>query len=148
MFGTRNDNADFTDVVFLTPVYAPPERSKDVDKEKAGLSEFIAQDKLDIHKHTRDLYSLAITISYLITEKSCNSNRKDQFPNKEWDEWMGDVCEKAPKLGTILKKMLSFYPSDRYQSAMEVLLIVRTIAWKINKEDNKGDEWGSISLLQ
>jgi hypothetical protein len=50
---------------------------------------------------------------------------------------MGDVCQKAPKLGTMLKKMLSFYPSDRYQSALEVLLIVRTIAWKINK----GDEW-------
>jgi serine/threonine protein kinase len=132
-----NDNADFTDVVFQTSAYAPPERSKDVDKEKAGLSEFTSQEKLEIHKHTRDLYSLAITMSYLITGKPCNSNRKDPFPNKEWEKWMGDVCEKAPKLGTILKKMLSFYPPDRYQSALEVLLIVRTIAWKINK----GDEW-------
>ena len=73
----------------------------------------------------------------MITGESCNSNRKDPFPNKEWEKWMGDVCEKAPKLGTILKRMLSFYPSDRYQSALEVLLIVRTIAWKINQ----GDEW-------
>jgi hypothetical protein len=46
---------------------------------------------------------------------------------------MGDVCQKAPKLGTMLKKMLSFYPSDRYQSALEVLLIVRTIAWEASK---------------
>jgi len=128
-----NDNADFTDVVFLTSAYAPPERSEDVDKEKAGLSEFIGQEKLDIHKYTRDLYSLAITISYLITGKSCDSNRKDPFPNTEWEKWMGDVCEKAPKLGTILKRMLSFYPSDRYQSALEVLLIVRTIAWEASK---------------
>lgn len=128
-----NDNADFTDVVFLTQAYAPPERSKDVDKEQAGLSEFIAQEKLDIHKHTRDLYSLAMTISYLITGESCNSNRKTPFPNKEWEKWMGDVCEKAPKLGTIIRRMLSFYPSDRYQSALEVLLIVRTIAWEASK---------------
>jgi len=133
-----SDNADnFPDVVFQTPAYAPPERSKDVDKEKAGLSEFTNQEKLQIYKYTRDLYSLAITMSYLITGKSCNSNRKDPFPNKEWEKWMGDVCEKAPKLGIILKKMLSFYPPDRYQSALEVLLIVRTIAWKINKQD----EW-------
>jgi hypothetical protein len=84
---------------------------------------------------------LGITIAYLITGKSCNTNRKDPFPNEEWEKWMGDVCEKAPKLGTIVKKMLSFYPSDRYQAALEVLLIVRTIAWKINQQDNKGDEW-------
>jgi serine/threonine-protein kinase len=128
-----NDNAEYTEVVFQTPAYAPPERSKNVDKEQAGLSEFIDQDKLDIHKHTRDLYSLAITISYLITGESCNSNRKDPLPNKEWEKWMGDVCEKSPKLGIILKRMLSFYPSDRYQSALEVLLIVRTIAWEASK---------------
>lgn len=132
-----NDNAEYTEVVFQTPAYAPPERSKDVDKEKAGLSEFANQEQLEIHKHTRDLYSLAITISYLITGESCNMNRKDPFPNKEWEKWMGDVCKKAPKLGIIIRRMLSFYPSDRYQSALEVLLIVRTIAWKINK----GDEW-------
>lgn len=132
-----NDNAEYTEVVFQTPAYAPPERSKDVDKEKAGLSKFVDQDNLEKHKHTRDLYSLAITIAYLITGRSCNSNRKDPFPNEDWEKWMGGVCEKAPKLGTILKKMLSFYPSDRYQSALEVLLIVRTIAWKINQ----GDEW-------
>jgi serine/threonine-protein kinase len=128
-----NDNAEYTEVVFQTPAYAPPERSKDVDKEKAGLSEFVNQENLERYKHTRDLYSLAITIAYLITGKSCNTNRKDPLPNKEWEKWMGDVCQKAPKLGTILKKMLSFYPSDRYQSALEVLLIVRTIAWEASK---------------
>ena len=132
-----NDNAEYTEVVFQTPAYAPPERSKDLDKEKAGLSEFVNQEELETHKHTRDLYSFAITITYLITGKSCNTNRKDPFPNKEWEKWMEDICEKAPKLGTIIKRMLSFYPSDRYQSALEVLLIVGTIAWKINQ----GDEW-------
>lgn len=136
-----NDNAEYTEVVFQTPAYAPPERSKDVDKEKAGLSEFVNQERLEIHKHTRDLYSLAITIAYLITGESCNTNRKDPFPNEEWEKWMRDVCKKAPKLGIILKRMLSFYPSDRYQSALEVLLIVKTIAWKINQENNTGDEW-------
>ena len=136
-----NDHAEYTEVVYQTPAYAPPERSQDVDKEKAGLSKFIDQENLEKHKHTRDLYSLGITIAYLITGKSCNTNRKDPFPNEEWEKWMGDVCEKAPKLGTIVKKMLSFYPSDRYQAALEVLLIVRTIAWKINQQDNKGDEW-------
>ncbi len=128
-----NDNAEYTEVVFQTLAYAPPERSKDVDKEKAGLSEFVDQDNLEKYRHTRDLYSLAITIAYLITGRSCNSNRKDPFPNEEWEKWMGDVCQKAPKLGTMLKKMLSFYPSDRYQSALEVLLIVRTIAWEASK---------------
>lgn len=136
-----NDNAEYTEVVFQTPAYAPPERSKDVDKENAGLSKFVIQENLEKYKHTRDLYSLAITIAYLITGKSYNTNRRNPFPNEEWDKWMGEVCEKAPKLGTILKKMLSFYPSDRYQSALEVLLIVRTIAWKINQQDNKGNEW-------
>jgi serine/threonine-protein kinase len=132
-----NDNAEYTEVVFQTPAYAPPERSKDVDKGKAGLSEFVNQENLERYKHTRDLYSLAITIAYLITGESCNTNRKDPFPNEDWEKWMRDVCKKAPKLGIILKRMLSFYPSDRYQSALEVLLIVRTIAWKIHQ----GDEW-------
>jgi serine/threonine protein kinase len=128
-----NDNAEYTEVVFQTPAYAPPERSKDVDKEKAGLSEFVNQENLERYKHTRDLYSLAITIAYLITGESCNTNRKDPFPNEDWEKWMRDVCKKAPKLGIILKRMLSFYPSDRYQSALEVLLIVRTIAWEASK---------------
>jgi uncharacterized membrane protein len=31
--------------------------------------------------------------------------------------------------------MLSFYPPHRYHSALEVLLIVRAIAWKALEED-------------
>ena len=77
-----NDNAEYTEVVFQTPAYAPPERSKDVDKEKAGLSEFVNQENLERYKHTRDLYSLAITIAYLITGKSCNTNRKAKYRTK------------------------------------------------------------------
>lgn len=128
-----------TEVAF-TRAYATPElflrRKNESMITSTGLNTFINDDK---YKYTHDLYSVALTICDLITAgeipKNCNYDRESPFYNEFWEAWMSEVCTKAPKLGIILKRMLSFYPPHRYHSALEVLLIVRAIAWKAWGED-------------
>jgi serine/threonine protein kinase len=103
--------------------------------KSTSLDQFINNSE---YKYTHDLYSVALTICDLITGQTKNNpnyDRKNNSYNQSWEDWMLKVCTKAPKLGIILKRMLSFYPPHRYQSALEVLLIVRAIAWRAWVED-------------
>ncbi|AFY43386.1 serine/threonine-protein kinase [Nostoc sp. PCC 7107] len=64
-----------------------------------------------------DLYSLAVTILVLLTGKE---------PQKLYDSYQGlwywgKEIRVSPKLESILKKMLAYKPSDRYQTAEQVL---------------------------
>ncbi|MEA5602426.1 serine/threonine-protein kinase [Nostoc sp. UHCC 0252] len=64
-----------------------------------------------------DLYSLAVTTLVLLT---------GQEPQKLYDSYQGiwgwgKQIQVSPKLETVLKKMLAYKPSDRYQRAEQVL---------------------------
>ncbi|MGV0107417.1 non-specific serine/threonine protein kinase [Nostoc sp. DSM 114160] len=64
-----------------------------------------------------DLYSLAVTSLVLLT---------GQEPQKLYDSYQGiwrwgKEIQVSPKLETVLKKMLAYRPSDRYQRAEQIL---------------------------
>jgi serine/threonine-protein kinase len=64
-----------------------------------------------------DLYSLAVTILVLLT---------GQEPQKLYDSYQGiwgwgKQIKVSPKLEAVLKKMLAYKPSDRYQRAEQIL---------------------------
>ena len=63
-----------------------------------------------------DLYSLAVTALVLLTGKE---------PQKLYDsyqcDWRWGEIKVSPKFASVLKRMLSYKPSDRYPSANEVL---------------------------
>ncbi|WP_353932946.1 protein kinase [Okeanomitos corallinicola TIOX110] len=67
-----------------------------------------------------DLYALAVTSLVLLTGK--NPQELLDTSNLTW-EWRREVSL-SPELGVILDKMLSPKPSDRYQSARQVLDIL------------------------
>jgi serine/threonine protein kinase len=67
--------------------------------------------------HSSDLYSLAVTALVLLTGKE---------PQKLYDSYQGNwywgkEIKVNPKLEAVLRKMLAYKPSDRYQSAEQVL---------------------------
>jgi serine/threonine protein kinase len=67
--------------------------------------------------HNSDLYSLAVTALVLLTGKE---------PQELYDSYQGvwlwgSAIPASPKLEAVLKKMLAYRPSDRYQSAEQVI---------------------------
>ncbi|MGM3304403.1 protein kinase domain-containing protein [Anabaena sp. WFMT] len=64
-----------------------------------------------------DLYSLAVTALVLITGKEPQSLYDSYNGNWYW----GKEIKVSPKLEAVLKKMLAYKPSDRYQKAEQVL---------------------------
>lgn len=64
-----------------------------------------------------DLYSLAVTALVLVTGKEPNL-LYDSY-NGSW--YWGKEIKVSPKLEGILKKMLAYKPSDRYQTADQIL---------------------------
>lgn len=64
----------------------------------------------------QDLYALAVTAIVLLTGKEPSALFEDDRMNWEWRKWthIGD------EFATILGRMLSVQPEDRYQSALEV----------------------------
>ncbi|WP_295619501.1 serine/threonine-protein kinase [Chamaesiphon sp. GL140_3_metabinner_50] len=64
----------------------------------------------------QDLYALAVTAVVLLTGKEPSALFEDDRMNWEWRKWthIGD------EFATILGRMLSGQPEDRYQSALEV----------------------------
>ncbi|MEA5552506.1 serine/threonine-protein kinase [Anabaena cylindrica UHCC 0172] len=64
-----------------------------------------------------DLYSLAVTALVLVTGKEPQS-LYDSY-NGTW--YWGKEIKVSPKLEAVLKKMLAYKPSDRYQKAEQVL---------------------------
>lgn len=67
-----------------------------------------------------DLYALAATVLVLLTGKEPDSLIDHQTLNWQWQQ---DV-NISPTLGAVLDKMLSHWPGDRYQSALEVLQVL------------------------
>ncbi len=63
-----------------------------------------------------DLYSLAVTALVLITGKEPQKLYDSYQGNWRWEE-----IKASPKFASILKKMLSYKPSDRYPLANQVL---------------------------
>jgi hypothetical protein len=83
-------------------------------KKGYAPEEQIRQGKVFINS---DLYSLAVTVLVLLTGKE---------PQKLYDSYQGvwywgKEIKVSPKLEGVLKKMLAYKPSDRYQSAQQVL---------------------------
>ncbi|MGH7998173.1 MAG: protein kinase domain-containing protein [Brasilonema sp.] len=67
--------------------------------------------------HSSDLYSLAVTSLVLLT---------GQEPQRLYDSYQGtwrwgEEIKVSPKIEAVLKKMLAYKPSDRYQKADDVL---------------------------
>jgi len=83
-------------------------------KKGYAPEEQIRQGKVFINS---DLYSLAVTVLVLLTGKE---------PQKLYDSYQGvwywgKEIKVSPKLESVLKKMLAYKPSDRYQTAQQVL---------------------------
>ena len=64
-----------------------------------------------------DLYSLAVTALVLVTGKEPQQLYNSYEGNWRWEE----EIKASPKFASILRKMLSYKPSDRYPSASQVL---------------------------
>lgn len=64
-----------------------------------------------------DLYALAVTGLVLLT----GQNPQELYDNYKGTWHWGKTIKVSPQLEAILKKMLAYKPSDRYQSADEVL---------------------------
>ncbi|AKG20556.1 serine/threonine-protein kinase [Calothrix sp. 336/3] len=71
-----------------------------------------------------DLYALAVTALVLITGKEPPKLYDSYNGNWSW----GKEIQVSPKLETVLKKMLSYKPSDRYQTAQEVFKQIQYLA--------------------
>ena len=65
-----------------------------------------------------DLYSLAVTALVLLTGKE----PQHLYDSYQGTWWWGKEIKVSPKLEGVLKKMLVYKPSDRYQKADDVLL--------------------------
>ncbi|MFM6370490.1 MAG: protein kinase domain-containing protein, partial [Dolichospermum sp.] len=83
-------------------------------KKGYAPEEQLLQGKVD---KSSDFYSLAVTALVLITGKQPNL-LYDSF-NRVW-LW-GQEIKVSPKLETVLRKMLAYKPSDRYQKAEQVI---------------------------
>ena len=64
-----------------------------------------------------DLYSLAVTALVLVTGKEPQKLYDSYQGNWRW----GEEIKVSPKFASVLRRMLSYKPSDRYPSAKEVL---------------------------
>lgn len=71
-----------------------------------------------------DLYSLAVTVLVLLTGKE----PQQLYDSYEGSWGWGKEIKVSPKLEAILQKMLAFRPSDRYQTADQVLLELQSPA--------------------
>ncbi|NEP58945.1 MAG: protein kinase [Symploca sp. SIO2G7] len=146
------ENNFFTKNYPSTILYKPPEvyqhgdvTAGDVTDEKWEKYQWLMRDfksdkSLDTHCWTRDIYSLGITIfDILIGIPQGNSSVTPRWKpsDKAWSDWMLSIRQKVPNLYPILEKMTRFYPDERYQTAMDVLLETSTQAWYVygDRED-------------
>ncbi len=83
--------------------------------------------------YSSDLYSLAVTCLVLLTGKE---------PQQLYDSYQGlwrwgKEIKVTPKLEAILKKMLAYKPSDRYQSAAQILQDLQPLQNYVNYDRQK-----------
>jgi serine/threonine protein kinase len=72
-----------------------------------------------------DLYALAVTVVVMMTGRKPESLIDKSTMNWKWHQWVPTL---SPWFAKILNKMLSRVPSNRYQSATEVLQALRSVA--------------------
>ena len=146
-----DSNTEFTEYQPHTPIYAPPEiliRNRPSSQESldSSIIEFTKDISLENYAETRDIYSLGITICKLIYERFYKNSQTGQLAYKrhkphdtKWNYDMKEVRKLAPNIYCIVDKMLRYYPDERYQTAIEVLLDASTQAWYTYKQ--KDDFW-------
>ncbi len=78
-----------------------------------------------------DLYSLAVTAVVLLTGHSATELFIDQQINWAWRNWVNV----SDGLAAVLGKMLSYQPSDRYQSAVEVFQALQSLSIPLDRAD-------------
>lgn len=70
-----------------------------------------------------DLYSLAVSIIVLLTGKQPPALFDDEQFTWNWQGW----TKVSPELAAMLDRMLSYKPSDRYQSVAEVAKVLQSV---------------------
>lgn len=71
-----------------------------------------------------DLYSLAVTVVVLMTGREPQELYDDRNLVWTWQRWVPSI---HPEIAAVLNRMLSYRPSDRYQSVGEVAQALQTI---------------------
>jgi serine/threonine protein kinase len=71
-----------------------------------------------------DLYALAVTAIVLLTGREPQELLDDKTMLWHWQRW----ATVTPGFAQILQRMLSYVPSDRFQSATEVLQALQNLA--------------------
>ena len=140
--GLESRKQDVTRPIIRTDSYAPPEILVKVYRENQPeeyfLQDFVQNDSITKYLQARDIYSLGMTICDLIYKKmpkpiidnDDNSDERLRIPScKKWTDAMKEVRNLAPNIYCIVDKMLRYYPDERYQTAIEVLLDASTQAW-------------------
>lgn len=80
-----------------------------------------------------DLYSLAVTAVVLLTAKEPQELFDDSILVWNWQQWI----KVSPGLAQVLNRMLSYKPSDRYQSVAEVAKALQAIENYTTKASNQ-----------
>jgi serine/threonine protein kinase len=80
-----------------------------------------------------DLYSLAVTAVVLLTGKEPQELFDDSILVWNWQQWV----KVSPGLAQVLDRMLSYKPSDRYQSVAEVAKAFQAIEHHTTKASNQ-----------
>jgi serine/threonine protein kinase len=72
-----------------------------------------------------DLYALAVTTVVMMTGRKPESLIDKSTMNWKWQQWLPNI---SPWFAKVLMRMMSYRPSNRYQSAREVAMALRSVA--------------------
>jgi serine/threonine protein kinase len=78
-----------------------------------------------------DLYSLAVTAVVLLTGRPATELFNEDHINWAWRNWVNV----SDGLASVLGKMLSYQPTDRYQSAVEVFQALQSLSVPADRAD-------------
>jgi serine/threonine protein kinase len=72
-----------------------------------------------------DLYALAVTVVVMMTGRKPESLIDKSTMTWKWQQWLPTI---SPWFAKVLMRMMSYRPTNRYQSAKEVLHALRSVA--------------------
>jgi serine/threonine protein kinase len=72
-----------------------------------------------------DLYALAVTVVVMMTGRKPESLIDKSTMTWKWQQWLPTI---SPWFAKVLMRMMSYRPTNRYQSAKEVLQALRSVA--------------------
>jgi serine/threonine protein kinase len=72
-----------------------------------------------------DLYALAVTVVVMMTGRKPESLIDKSTMTWKWQQWLPTI---SPWFAKVLMRMMSYRPTNRYQSAKEVLYALRSVA--------------------